>query len=246
MARGRPAWTGPSGAPEHDSRGPGSGRRNPGPPAATPGPWRGRSGPGIPGASGGVLVGLLQTLADLPAHRLGFGAPRRARRTRVAADLLGQQQRQERLHDVARDDAAVAVPVVAAADDDARHHVDARDLDRFREPVHHLLGELEARPPVGAHLLLDGHGLRHAHARSALRLGARERQHLARLALAEDADARGLGAGDSLDLRRLLLRACQVGLAGVRLDLNRQLGLRDVRLLFGAGLGLTQLALLHR
>ena len=82
-----------------------------------------------------------------------------------------------------------------------------RLLDRLGEAVHHLLRELEPRPAVGAHLLLDGHRLGDADARGPLGLGAGERLDPLGLAFAEDADLLGLGRGQRLDLRRLLLGA---------------------------------------
>ena len=100
-----------------------------------------------------------------------------------------------------------ALLAVLARDQDLGHDVDLRRLDGFGEAVHHLLRQLEARAAVGAHLLLDGHGLRDADARGPLGIGAGDRLDLLGLAFAEDADLFGLGLGERLDLRGLLLRA---------------------------------------
>src|SRR4029079_8098764 len=62
----------------------------------------------------------------------------------------------------------------------------------------------------------------------------------------ERRDFLGFGRRERLDLRRLLLGTGQVGLALVGLDRDRQLALRDRRLLAGARLGLAELALLDR
>src|SRR5262245_5121544 len=48
-----------------------------------------------------LLLAVLHALADLLADGLGLGAPRRRGRGGVTTDLFRQQQREQRLHDVA-------------------------------------------------------------------------------------------------------------------------------------------------
>ena len=136
-------------------------------------------------------------------------------------------------------------PCPVLAHRDLRDDVDLRLLDRLGEPVHDLLHELELRAAVGADLLLDRDRLRDADAGGPLGLGLGERADLLGFALAEHARLLGLGLGQRLNLRGLLLSARVVGLALVRLDRDRDLGLGEQRLLLGARLGLAQLALLR-
>ena len=109
------------------------------------------------------------------------------------------------------------------------------------------LRELEARPAVGADLLLDRDGLRDADARRALRLGAAERLDARGFAFAEDAHLLGLGVRERLDLRRLLERSAGTrpcpGCAWTVIESSDSV--RSVCCL-RARLGLAQLALLDR
>jgi len=51
------------------------------------------------------------------------------------------------------------VPPAAAFDEDTGRHSHAALLDGIRKALHHLLGHLELRPAVGAHLFFGGQGL---------------------------------------------------------------------------------------
>ena len=115
----------------------------------------------------------------------------------------------------------LAAVALAAADHELGHHVHAGLLDGFGKAVHHLLGDLELRATVGAHLLFGCKGLCDT----------------------DPGDFFGFCLCQCSDLSSLLHGTLVFSFALVGLHGDAQLRFGNIALLFGTRFSLTQLAL---